>query len=525
MGARRKTHGMTTRRDAAPPRSGSEQDGSSSSDDETTTTDGSSSGGRGIGVRVGRPTGVTKKSGGAPRSAGGAMPQRGGGLTPQLAPLIIQMLFEDANDADAEEEDADDDDAEEDSDDDGYTPVERRYLASLPRRRKAELRAREAAVRRVQARDTAVPPRFRILQSGMDDRQAAVALQRVKLAQRSDRAKVQPFLDCITRLPFGKLVRMPIADARRPDAFLRGVQATLDAEVYGLAEVKRMFMIQAAKWAANPDARGMVIGLKGPAGVGKTTLVKDGIGRALGLPCAFIPLGSANDAVYLVGHSYTYEGSVCGRIAEALMTTGVMNPILCFDELDKVADNSRGAEIYNVLIHLTDPIQNAAFCDKYLGDSIPLDLSRCTIVFTYNDAACINPILRNRLVEIAVPDYSVDEKRHIVKTHVVPKALAEFRGAAFGVRALSDDAVAYVVARNAAGPSSSGLRGVQHDVAHVLGAVHLELALGGGRLACETEQPVDGVLGRACVERVLQSRDRGADLNGALPEGVRHMYM
>jgi ATP-dependent Lon protease len=78
-----------------------------------------------------------------------------------------------------------------------------------------------------------------------------------------------------------------------------------------------------------------------------------------------------------------------GRIAEAIMETGVMNPIIVFDELDKVAENTRGAEIFNTLIHLTDFTQNHCYCDQYFGAGLPFDLSRCTFVFTYNDPSLI----------------------------------------------------------------------------------------------------------------------------------------
>jgi ATP-dependent Lon protease len=252
------------------------------------------------------------------------------------------------------------------------------------------------------------------------------------------------------------------------------------------------------------------LGLKGPAGVGKTTLVKDGLGRALGIPSAFIALGGANDSSFLDGHSYTYQGSMYGRIAEALMDTGVMNPIIVFDELDKVSENTRGAEIINTLIHITDFAQNSAFCDEYFGGGLPMDLSRCTFVFTYNDASLVNPILRNRLVEIDVPDYKSPERMKILREYVLPKALSSF-GSPFAskIEDLGDEIMKHIVERHVDSP---GLRGIQHDVDYLLGVINLEMSLSG------FEGPID----IAAVSRILKEFARSEHV---VPEGVRHMYV
>ena len=100
-------------------------------------------------------------------------------------------------------------------------------------------------------------------------------------------------------------------------------------------------------------------------GNGKTTLVKEGIAKALNRPFAFIALGGASDSAYFDGHCYTYEGSQPGRIINILQECKCMNPIIYFDELDKISDTPKGEEITNFLCHLIDYSQNNCFHDKY----------------------------------------------------------------------------------------------------------------------------------------------------------------
>ena len=357
--------------------------------------------------------------------------------------VSIPMLFEmfmprrDAGDDDEGGEGDDDDDDDEEEEDDGiceYDEEEQQYYDGIDATKRLEIDAKESLIQTLDKEMREVPLRFRILNSGMPMANVQAVLHRV--ASSSDRDKATQYVHNLLRIPFGKYCELgvgPTDSAADVSAFLKAARATMDQKVYGMESVKTLFMTTLAKWATHPSARGLVIGLKGPTGVGKTTLVKDGLGKALGMPSSFIALGSANDSSYLDGHSFTYEGSVCGQIAESLMTCGVMNPILCFDELDKVAENSRGAEIYNTLIHLTDQTQNMNYCDKYFGGNVQLDLSRCILVFTYNESTFINPILKNRMIEICIPDYAADEKRHILQEFVVPRALEEF-GPAFDLK-------------------------------------------------------------------------------------------
>jgi ATP-dependent Lon protease len=170
----------------------------------------------------------------------------------------------------------------------------------------------------------------------------------------------------------------------------------------------------------NPSALGTAIAIKGPMGTGKTTLVKEGISKILNRPFAFIALGGATDSSFLEGHSYTYEGSVWGKIVQILIDSKCMNPVIYFDELDKISDTPKGEEIAGILTHLTDTSQNSQFHDKYFAE-IDFDLSKCLFIFSYNDESKVNPILRDRMYRIMTKGYDKKQKTVISNDYLLPK--------------------------------------------------------------------------------------------------------
>ena len=170
----------------------------------------------------------------------------------------------------------------------------------------------------------------------------------------------------------------------------------------------------------NPQAIGTAIAIKGPMGTGKTSLVKEGISKILNRPFSFIALGGATDSSFLEGHSYTYEGSVWGKIVQIIIDSKCMNPVIYFDELDKISDTPKGEEIAGILTHLTDTSQNSQFHDKYFAE-IDFDLSKCLFIFSYNDESKVNPILRDRMYKIQTKGYDKKEKTIISTNYLLPK--------------------------------------------------------------------------------------------------------
>ena len=234
--------------------------------------------------------------------------------------------------------------------------------------------------------------------------------------------KIKNWVDTFMQIPFGKYKTLPLSLSDGVDAsheFMTNAKSVLDKAVFGLDDAKLQVMQMIGQWIANPDAIGTAIAIKGPMGTGKTTLVKEGISKILGRDFAFIALGGATDSSFLEGHSYTYEGSTWGKIVDILVKCKCMNPIIYFDELDKVSDTPKGEEITGILTHLTDTTQNSKFHDKYFSE-LDFDLSRCLFIFSYNDESKVNPILRDRMYRIQTKGYDAKEKSIIANDYIVP---------------------------------------------------------------------------------------------------------
>ena len=231
------------------------------------------------------------------------------------------------------------------------------------------------------------------------------------------------------QLPFGKYANLSITINDGVDkchTFMEESKKVLDDAVYGMNDVKIQVMQMVGQWITNPDAIGAAIAIQGPMGTGKTTLVKDGISKILGREFAFIALGGATDSSVLEGHSYTYEGSTWGKIVDILVQCKTMNPVIYFDELDKISDTARGAEIVSILTHLTDTTQNSQFHDKYFSE-IELDLSKCLFIFSYNDEDKVNPILKDRMYRISTRGYDMKEKKIIADDYLLPTIIEQLK--------------------------------------------------------------------------------------------------
>ena len=235
--------------------------------------------------------------------------------------------------------------------------------------------------------------------------------------------KVKQWVDAFMRIPFGKYKNLSLTiedGVEKCHDFMADAKQTLDNVVYGLDDAKLQILQMVGQWIANPEAIGNAIAIQGPMGTGKTTLVKDGISKILGRDFAFFALGGATDSSVLEGHSYTYEGSMWGKIIDIVMQCGNMNPVIYFDELDKVSDTPKGEEIIGILTHLTDTSQNNKFHDKYFSE-IDFDLSRCLFIFSYNDESRVNPILRDRMYRIQTKGYNEKDKTIIARDYQLPK--------------------------------------------------------------------------------------------------------
>ena len=273
-----------------------------------------------------------------------------------------------------------------------------------------------------------VPYRVSLLDSMIPTKYKASVMQKLnilKTMEPSDNEyyKIKNWVDAFMRIPFGKYKELNIKmenGVEECSKFMETSMNTLDTCVFGLNDAKMQILQMIGQWISNPAAMGTAIAIKGPPGTGKTSLIKEGISKILGREFAFIALGGASDSSFLEGHSYTYEGSTWGKIVQILIDSKSMNPVIYFDELDKVSDTPKGEEIIGILTHLTDTSQNSSFHDKYFSD-IDFDLSKCLFIFSYNDESKINPILKDRMYCIQTKGYNSKEKITIAKNYLLPK--------------------------------------------------------------------------------------------------------
>ena len=239
--------------------------------------------------------------------------------------------------------------------------------------------------------------------------------------------KLRAWLDKVISIPFGTYKDIPVRLDDGPEKcgdFMRNSKKCMDESVYGQEDSKLQIMQFISSKIANPNSRGLCLLLTGPPGVGKTSLIKNGIAKALGWPFQFISLGGDSDASTYTGHQLVYESSHCGKIVNSLIASKSMSTVLMFDEVDKISQTPKGEEIMNLLIHLTDPVQNSEFEDKYLA-GIPIDLSKVMFVFSANDMTKIDRVLLDRMVVITLKGYDLKQKTVIAEQYLLPDALNE----------------------------------------------------------------------------------------------------
>ena len=295
-----------------------------------------------------------------------------------------------------------------------------------------------------------IPLKFQIMAKDAPAEVERVAMAKYQALMNIDPSsteyyKANQWLQGYTQLPLGVYKDLPVRiedGTEKCQEFVSSVRQYMDTAIYGHDEAKLQILQFVSSWIANPQSAGNVLSIHGPPGVGKTTLIKDGVAKALGRPFHFITLGGATDSSFLDGHSYTYEGSTWGRIVDVLIKSKCMNPVIYFDELDKVSETPKGEEINNLLIHLTDGSQNDRFQDKYFT-GIDLDLSRCLFIFSHNNHEKVNPILRDRMYNIQVGGFGLKEKLVIAEQYLVNSSLREVN--LFEKISIGKDLLTYII--------------------------------------------------------------------------------
>ena len=273
---------------------------------------------------------------------------------------------------------------------------------------------------------------FKILTMNLPETTQSMVLSKYNSLQSLDPGsseyfKLRNWLEKLTSMPLGiyKEIPVKISDGSEScGSFMEKARKCLDEAIYGQDEAKLQILQFIGTKIANPGGSGLSLLLAGPPGIGKTSLIKNGVAKALQWPFQFISLGGDSDASTYTGHQLVYESSHCGKIVNSLCAAKSMSMVLMFDELDKISTTAKGEEVQNLLVHLTDPVQNSEFEDKYLS-GIPIDLSRVMFTFSANYLEKVDKVLLDRMIVINLQGYNKKEKSEIAEHYLLPAALKE----------------------------------------------------------------------------------------------------
>jgi ATP-dependent Lon protease len=295
----------------------------------------------------------------------------------------------------------------------------------------------------------------------------------------AENATTRTWLDWITGLPWAVVSTdsLDLVRARR----------ILDEDHYDLEKVKERILEFLAVRKLAPESKGPILCFVGPPGVGKTSLGRS-IARALDRKFARLSLGGVRDEAEIRGHRRTYVGALPGRIIQSLSQAGTSNPVFMLDEVDKIGADFRG-DPSSALLEVLDPEQNRSFRDHYLG--VNYDLSRTLFITTANVLDTIQPAFLDRMEVIRLSGYTMEEKLHIARRHLIPKQRTE-NGLPEGAIDFTDAALKTIVQEYT---REAGLRGLEREIAGCCRKVAVKLASGVRPKAAVTPSRVRTYLG------------------------------
>ncbi|MCI1269906.1 MAG: endopeptidase La [Ruminococcus sp.] len=260
---------------------------------------------------------------------------------------------------------------------------------------------------------------------------------------------IRNYIDTCLDLPWGKYSKGNVT--------LKKAEAILEKDHYGLKKVKERIIEFLAVHTLNPDIKGQIICLVGPPGIGKTSIAKS-VAKAMGRKYVRVSLGGVRDEADIRGHRKTYVGAMPGRIITAIQQAGTSNPLILFDEIDKLCSDIKG-DPSAAMLEVLDSEQNNAFRDHFI--ELPFDLSKAVFLTTANTTSTIPEPLLDRMEVIELTSYTAEEKFHIAKEHLIPKQIKE-NGLKASQLKIEDKAVDDVIAYYT---KESGVRTLERTIA------------------------------------------------------------
>jgi ATP-dependent Lon protease len=326
--------------------------------------------------------------------------------------------------------------------------------------------------------------RDKIAEAKMPEKVQEEALRQVKKLERmhpdaAESAMLRNYLDVLVNLPWSR--------ASVDNLDLKEAERILHEDHYGLEKIKERIIEALAVRKLKANAKGPILCLVGPPGVGKTSLGRS-VARALGRKFVRVSLGGVHDESEVRGHRRTYVGAMPGRIIQAIQQAETNNPLLMLDEIDKVSSDFRG-DPSSALLEVLDPEQNNSFRDNYLG--VPFDLSNVMFMTTANVLETIQPALRDRMELIQLSGYTAIEKLEIIRTHILRKQMDE-NGVTVKNLTISDSAIQEIIALYT---RESGLRQLERSIGAICRKVARRVAEGESKLVRVTAKNLHEFLG------------------------------
>lgn len=331
--------------------------------------------------------------------------------------------------------------------------------------------------------------------------------KKIDSLQASDEVKEALYKECrkLSKLPFGSqeaavirgyvdvCLSLPWGIKTLDNLNVNEVERQLDRDHYGMDKVKERILELISVRALVPDIKGQIICLVGPPGVGKTSIARS-IAEAMGRNYVRVSLGGVRDEAEIRGHRRTYLGSMPGRIVDAVIKSGSMNPLILLDEIDKLSNDYKG-DPTSALLEVLDPEQNKAFSDHFL--EIPLDLSEVLFITTANNIGEIPAPLHDRMEIIDLPSYTHEEKVIIAKKYLVPKQ-TERNGLSGKNVKISDTAISKLIDNYT---REAGVRGLERQIASLFRKCAKKLVSGEADKISITARNLESYMGNAKYKR------------------------
>jgi ATP-dependent Lon protease len=306
-------------------------------------------------------------------------------------------------------------------------------------------------------------------------------LERLRMipVESAEHTVVRSYLEWIVSLPWSKSSpdNLEIPHARQ----------VLDEDHYDLEKIKDRILEFLAVRKLKNDSKGPILCFVGPPGTGKTSLGRS-VARAMGRKFVRISLGGMRDEAEIRGHRRTYIGALPGRIVQSLRQIGSNNPVMLFDEIDKLGADFRG-DPASAMLEVLDPEQNHTFQDHYLD--IPFDLSKVMFITTANLLDPIPPPLRDRMEVIELAGYTDEQKLQIARRHLIPKQLAE-NGITAEQVVFTDEGVLFLIHQYT---REAGLRNLEREIGSICRKVARRITEGITEVAVASPELIRLLLG------------------------------